>query len=183
MSNEANELLKEIAKGNQKSFKALYEKVSPKLLGLLTEMLRDRYIAEDVLQETMVNAWNNSVSFDENKASATTWIFSIARHRALDRLRQQHRYDALMRSDNAKVDAAFSDIHDHTTFDYDSLLMSEKLTHCFEEIGNDSAACIRLAYYRGYTLREIALIRKNSVNTVKSWVKRGLAKLRECIQK
>lgn len=179
MGSEDSLLLKQISEGNKQSFERLYNLLAPKLMALLTLMLRDRHLAEDVLQETMVIAWHQSHTFDENKASATTWIYTIARHKALDRLRQKHRYDDVLLDHSHLSDSDF----EPSDFDYQSGLMTDRLKKCFDEIGQEAAACIKLAYFRGFTHREIARIKENSVNTVKSLIRRGLAKLRECVSK
>lgn len=179
MGSEDSLLLKQISEGDHESFKQLYSLLAPKLMGLLTLMLKDRHLAEDVLQETMVIAWYQSDTFDENKASATTWVYTIARHKALDRLRQKHRYENVL-TDQTQLSQT---VTEQENFDYESGLMVDKLKKCFDEIGKEASFCIKLAYYNGFTHREIALIKENSVNTVKSLIRRGLAKLRECVQK
>ena len=183
MSSDPDALLKEAAEGNQEAFRALYDILSPRLMAFLLAMVRDRHIAEDILQEAMVSTWNHRADFDAHKASAATWIISIARHRALDHLRKHRRYEDVIHDDAGKIEQTLYDANGDRPDDIQSRRTEHRLSDCMEEIGSDPAACIRLAYFQGFSFREIATLRDNSINTVKSWVRRGLASLRECLQR
>ena len=183
MSSDPDTLLNQASRGDSEAFRALYDILAPRLMALLLVMLRDRHIAEDVLQEAMVSIWNHRADFDARRASATTWIISIARHRALDHLRKHRRYEDVIHSDASKIEETLHDARTEKPDQVQSRRTEHKLNDCMAEIGQDSAACIRLAYFRGFSLGEIARLRDNSVNTVKSWVRRGLISLRECLQR
>lgn len=183
METDINTLLEKTAKGDQASFKLLYDRVAPKLMAFLMQMLADRHIAEDVLQETMLQTWHKSSQFDPNKAKATTWITAIARNRALDFLRKSSRYDQVIEDDYFKICQLLYTDKGDTSSKTIGTRTQHQLGSCIEELNNDPADCIRLAYINGFSFSEIAKFRENSINTVKSWVRRGLENLSECMQR
>jgi RNA polymerase sigma-70 factor (ECF subfamily) len=131
----------------------------------------------------MVQAWRNASQFDREQASATTWITSIARHKALDQLRQTGRFRRLVVDDEKNIADVFGHDRISTAAGTESTMTGERLAGCFGEISRASATCIQLAYIDGFTFSEIAGHLGNSLGTVKSWIRRGLSKLRECMQR
>jgi RNA polymerase sigma-70 factor (ECF subfamily) len=176
-------LLEKSGGGDELAFRQLYDAAAPKVLGVLVRMLGDRFMAEDVLQDSMVQAWRKASLFDKEQASATTWIVAIARHKALDQLRQTGRFKRLVVEDEKDIAAVFGHDRFITTTGAESSMTGERLAGCFGELGRDSATCIQLAYIDGYTFSEIAGRLGNSLGTVKSWIRRGLNKLQECMQR
>ena len=174
-------LLLKAGAGYEAAFRQLYETASPAILAFLVRMLRDRYLAEDVLQESMVIAWNKAQQFDPSLASAKTWITTIARRRALDVIRSRGRRDEVM-------DAGAQDIrvvlgHDQTPgAETESGRTGDRLAFCFGQLSAEAASCIQLAYLDGLTVSEVAARIDRSLGSVKSWIRRGLVKLRACMQ-
>ncbi|WP_372798427.1 RNA polymerase sigma factor [Litorivivens sp.] len=183
METDLEKLLKQTAAGNQQSFKALYELISPKVLAFLTHMLGDRHFAEDALQDAMVQVWNNASTYDESKAKASTWIVGIARNRALDQLRKSGRLKEVLRDGEYSIGEALYRKNTDASDEPVSDVTSGRLVLCMDELGDDPAACIKLAYMNGFTFQEIATAQMQSIGTVKSWVRRGLQKLRECMHR
>lgn len=183
MDADLNKLLKQTAAGNQQSFKALYELISPKILAFLMQMLGDRHFAEDALQDAMVQVWNNASTYDEHKAKASTWIVGIARNRALDQLRKSGRLKEVLRDGEYSIGEALYRENTESSEEPMSDVTSGRLVLCMDELGDDPRACIKLAYINGFTFREIAIGQRQSIGTVKSWVRRGLQKLRECMDR
>ena len=182
METDTNLLLQQSAQGDQQSFRLLYDSLSPKILAFLMKMLSDRHLAEDVLQETMIQSWRKAAQFDASKAKASTWIIAIARNRALDYLRKNNRFKQIIEENDYQIgEALYGD--DGDTDSVMSARTSGQLTQCMDTLGSDPAACIRLAYINGFSFGEIAQVRDNSINSIKSWVRRGLEKLSECMQK
>ena len=182
-SAEINQLLVRVAGGDRDAFRQLYDEVAPRLLAVLTRMLRDRHAAEDVLQETMVQTWHKAAQFDASRARATTWMTAIARHRALDLLRSSGRYREVVTTEQRNIETGLGTDEPMNGAETESDTTAMKLAGCFDEVGGDAAVCIRLAYLDGLTQSEIASRIARSVGTVKSWVSRGLRKLRECMQR
>lgn len=175
-----NSLLQKAGTGDQDAFQAFYQAVSPKVLGLLMRMLGDRFVAEDVLQEAMVQAWNRSADFDPTVATGTTWVTTIARHKAIDQLRKTGRYSRMLHEDENNISTVFSldQLQDQGS---ESSLTQERLANCFGKLNSDASSCILLAYIDGFTFSEIAGKVGRSLGTVKSWIRRGMTRLQECM--
>lgn len=182
MKTDTNQLLKKAGKGDQASFQQLYDALAPRVLAFLMQMLGDRHLAEDVLQDTMIQSWRKADQFDASKAKASTWIIAIARNRALDLLRKTGRFKQVMDERNYQIVDALYDSDSDASEHMESKRTRGRLNHCMDELGDDTVTCIRLAYINGFSFSEIADYRKNSINTVKSWVRRGLEKLGRCMQ-
>ncbi len=176
-----NELMRHAARGDQSAFRRFYDLSSPSILAFLLRLTRDRYHAEDILQDAMVIAWNKASEFDANRASAKTWITTIARRRALDLLRSRSRREEILHDDAANIRATLGLEGGSRESVSESTATDNRLDFCFGELNGDAAACIRLAYLDGLTFAEIAMQLERSLGTVKSWIRRGLSKLKECM--
>jgi len=178
---ELDALLLSAGGGDSVAFRRFYDATSPAVLAFLVRMLPDRHAAEDVLQESMVIAWNRSSDFDPKLAAAKTWITTIARRRALDVIRRRKRREEVL-GDDTSIRLMLGDDAETST-DPESRATAERLAHCFEEIGSDAATCIQYAYLYGLTFSEISGQIDRSLGTIKSWVRRGLQKLKACMQR
>lgn len=176
-------LLAETGRGSERAFRELYEAAAPQLLAIARRLLRDHHRAEDAVQQAMVSAWRSASSFDPARARASTWLISIVRHRAIDMLRQQRRQQAALSDERHDILAALGQDEPPAAREPLSATVARKLGRCFREIGRDQAGCIQLAYLNGLTFREIADHLERSIGTVKSWVRRGLKQLRECVER
>ncbi len=183
MEADTDLLLEKAATGDQRSFRLLYDMVAPRILAFLMQMLSDRHLAEDVLQETMIQSWRKADQFDASKARATTWITAIARNRALDLLRKTGRFNQVIKDSDYQISQTLYPADSESTAAMESSVTSGRLSHCLGELSEDTVACIHLAYVNGFSFREIADYRNDSINTIKSWVRRGLEKLGECMQR
>ena len=181
MQSDLDVLLEKTAQGDQLAFKELYDNIAPKALGFLMPMLKDRHAAEDVLQEAMLQVWRRAVDFDARLAKASTWIIAIARNRALDLLRKTHRFDELLMKQQKSISDVLYQQNPGLEANTTSAKTEARLQRCMDNIGNNPATCIQLAYINGFSFREIADQRKQPLNTVKSWVRRGMQKLGECM--
>lgn len=180
---QLNALMSAAARGDETAFRRFYDLSAPSILAFLLRLLGDRYHAEDVLQESMVTAWNRAREFDPERAAATTWITTIARRRALDILRNHARRAEILHDDADNVRSVLGLEDDTGPPAIESDTTGGKLTVCMGELSPDAAACVRYAYLDGLTFSEIAATVERSVGTVKSWVRRGLVKLKACMQR
>ena len=177
---DLNKLLLACGKGDKVAFRKLYNAVSPKMLAVLLRMLRDRQLAEDSLQEAMIAVWDAADTFDPSRSKASTWMISIARYRALDQLRKMGRYrEVLDQGEGDIVEALFQENDENNPLSEATVL---RLEDCFGKIGDEAAKSIKLAYLDGYTISEISKKISRPLGSVKSWVRRGLVSLRECVQ-
>lgn len=178
-----NELLQKSGRGDEHAFRALYDAVAPKIMAIAFRLLHDRQQAEDVVQHTMIAAWNSAADYDPGRSQATTWLTSIARYRSLDLLRNDSRRREILRDQQHDVLQVMG--HD-SPLENSEPVPSEtvsRLEHCLKEISRDQAGCIQLAFVEGLTFNEISDRLDRSIGTVKSWVRRGLKKLRECVER
>lgn len=174
---ELNRLLQQTGRNDQKAFAELYKRTSSKLFGVCLRMLRDRGEAEEVLQETYTTVWRRAASFDSAKASAITWLVTLARNKAIDRLRQ-HREETF--DDPSKLDEAVDDqptpaAGAETSQEY------RRLQQCLEELEPQQQSSVREAFFTGATYNELAARCKVPLGTMKSWIRRSLMQLRTCL--
>ncbi len=179
---DLNSLLLQSGRGDERAFRALYQAAAPKIMAISLRLLNDHHQAEDVVQQTMIAAWNSASDYDPERSLATTWLTSIARYRSLDLLRKRKRQQGMLREDKENILSVLGHDSPFQTSDPIPSATASRLERCLAEIGPDQAGCIQLAFLDGLTFAEIAAQLERSVGTVKSWVRRGLQKLRECIE-
>jgi RNA polymerase sigma factor (sigma-70 family) len=174
---ELNQLLQQTGRSDQKAFAELYKRTSSKLFGVCLRMLRDRGEAEDVLQETYTTVWRRASSFDASRASAITWLVTLSRNKAIDRLRQ-HREELL--DDPSRMDETVDEqptpaAGAETSQEY------QRLQHCLDELEPQQQSSVREAFFTGATYNELATRCKVPLGTMKSWIRRSLMQLRTCL--
>lgn len=172
--------LSRASEGRQEALREIYDLTSAKLFGICLRILGDRQEAEDALQDVYVSVWRRAGSFDRERASPITWLATLARNRAIDRLR------ALKRG-GAKVPVmAAADVADPADDALAKLQSSEerqRLASCIGELEGRSAAAIRSAFFGGATYAELAAGAGVPLGTMKSMVRRSLIKLKACLER
>ena len=174
-------LLTATAAGDQRAFQQLYQNSSSHLFGLLLRMLKRRDWAEDALQDCFVKIWQKAETYDAQKGAPLTWLMTVARYRALDLLRVK-RPEVEMPEEGEEP--PFS-MEDHAQSPEEGAVESEgigRLEGCMKGLQQEQRQSVMLAYYEGYTHQELAERLNAPLGTVKSWVRRGLSKLRECLE-
>ena len=166
------------ARGDRVAFKALYDATAPKLFGLLMRISRDRATAEEILQEAYLRIWRSASSYSPESGPPIAWMASIARHRAIDVLRQKT--EVLIGPDEEGADwfARIPEGRDREG----EIADVDALRHCLGRLEETQRGCILLAYYEGYSREELAERFDRPVNTIKTWLHRGLAALRGCLE-
>ncbi|MGF6593832.1 sigma-70 family RNA polymerase sigma factor [Pseudomonas sp. 2835] len=157
------------ARGDRQALQRLYQQEGPRLYGVLLRLVREPAIAEDLLHDAFLRIWAGAASYDAQRGSARGWIFSVTRHLALNDLRRRQR------------DAPHSAQADETGEGLEASLQSTRLYQCLEQLLPERRACILHAYVDGFSHAEIAARLGAPLGTVKAWVKRSLAALRECM--
>jgi RNA polymerase sigma-70 factor, ECF subfamily len=172
------DLLAQVALGNRAAFAALYQATSNRLFGICLRVLAQRPEAEDALQDVYTSVWRKAAQFDRAKASAAAWLAMIARNKAIDRLRalpiQQGR--ANFEFANEVEDSAPSPAQAVQT-----ATERAQLEHCLERLEPKRRSLIRAAFFDGLTYEELAAKIEAPLGTIKSWIRRGLLQLRECL--
>lgn len=176
------ELIARCANGEHAALRELYDRTAPQLFGVLTRILMREDLAQEALQDVFVRVWRNAASFRASKGSAFTWMISIARYRALDiRRNRSHEVSIGDATDDLAMDAEISntDPVEATQLDADV----QRLRNCLDELSVMQRNSVSLAYLNGLTHPEISTVLDAPIGTVKSWVRRGLASLKECVER
>lgn len=170
-------LLQLSAEGDADAFEKLYNLTSAKLFGVCLRILKERQVAEDVLQDVYVKIWRSARGFDSLKASPITWLATIARNTSIDKKRSTGRWN--MVSD---------DILEQKPSDeqgaLDNMLAQEgsmEIMKCLDTLDKRQSDVIRTAFFEGLSYNEIAQNLDTPLGTIKSWVRRGLMKLKGCL--
>ncbi|HYE14661.1 MAG TPA: sigma-70 family RNA polymerase sigma factor [Pyrinomonadaceae bacterium] len=174
-------LLVAVSRGDEAAFAALYDRYSPILLGLLLRILRSRAEAEDVLQEVFIQVWRQAGQFDPARGRPFTWLVTLARSRAIDRLRAvESRERAAQRSaEEARPEAATAETAD------DAAARSEQaeiVRRALAELPEEQRRALLLAYLDGMSQSEIAARTGQPLGTVKTRTRAGLRKLSELLR-
>jgi len=173
--------LARIAGGDRGALQLLYRDTSAKLYAVCVRILRDEGEAEDVLQDVYTTVWQRAGIFDPARASPITWLVAIARNRSIDRLRS-----GAIAARAQTIDEAAADVTDNTP---DALAQIEsaqeegRLTDCLGELEPRHAVAVRFAFLDGVTYDELARRMNVPLGTMKSWIRRSLLRLRECLER
>lgn len=171
-------LLARVAARDRDAFAAVYRATSKKLWGVVVRILPRRDVAEDVLQDVYVRIWERAGSFDPAKASPITWMATIARNRAIDEIRIRRPVSSIEDAPQAL------NLADTGLDPLDSAQQSDELRRlqmCLEGLEPERREMVLLAYYSGLSREELAKRFAHPVNTIKTWLHRSLAQLRECL--
>jgi len=172
-------LLARCARGDQAAFARLYESAAPKLFALAMRILRRGEWAEEALQEGFFNIWRHAGEYRPDKGAAMTWMASIVRHQALDLLRRTRREI----SAGEELDQELRP--DSGPGLLERLLQTSEaraLRLCLEQLEVQQRQSIILAYFHGYTHQELARHMNAPLGTVKTWIRRGMERLRRCLE-
>lgn len=154
----------------------LYEQVASRVYGLALRVVRDPAQAEEVAQEALVEVWRTAARYDQSKGSAASWLYTIARRRAVDRVRsEQAATDRIRRSAVAEV--PFDAVVEEATARVERV----QVRRCLKGLTELQREAIMLAYYGGYTYREVAEMLDTALPTIKTRMRDGLIRLRDCL--
>jgi RNA polymerase sigma-70 factor (ECF subfamily) len=173
-----DDLLRRVARGDENAFSQLYEMLAPRVFGLARRVLRDPAQAEEVAQEALVEVWRTAARFDPAKGSATSWVLTITHRRAVDRVRSaQAGADRERRVVAASGETPYDDVVETVT----SNLEQQQVRRCLKGLTDLQREAITLAYYDGFTYREVAEKLDTALPTIKTRMRDGLIRLRDCL--
>jgi len=177
-----------VAKQDAQAFRSLYEVSSPKLFGFVMRILQQRELAEEVLQESFVNIWNNASSYQASLASPMTWMTTIVRNRAFDLLRKLNNGQHLNVSydTDAFETEVWQAMESQDATPIQALELSQdaaSLARCMSRLEGLHRQAMSLAYFHDLSHSEVAEQMQLPMGTVKSWIRRGLEKLKVCLSK
>ncbi len=170
-------LLGRVARGDAQAFERLYDELASAVYGLARRVVRDPSRAEDVTQDVFLEIWRKAARFDSTLGRAKTWVMTIAHRRAVDAVR---RNEAAKRSDGQAVPDEVS--HDESA---DQVIQSEErgsVRDCMETLTDLQLESVRLAYFNGYTYSEVATLLDKPLPTIKTRMRDGLIRLRDCLE-
>jgi RNA polymerase sigma-70 factor (ECF subfamily) len=175
---DAGTLLRAVGRGDEAAFARLYEMVSGRAYGLARRILRDPAMAEEAAQEALVEVWRSAAKFDPSRGSAVSWIFTIVHRRAVDRVRsEQASADRLKRLAARSGETPYDEVVEAATAHLEQL----QVRRCLESLTDLQREAVTLAYYGGYTYREVAEVLDTALPTVKTRMRDGMIRLRDCL--
>jgi RNA polymerase sigma-70 factor (ECF subfamily) len=169
--------LARVAGGDRAALEAVYRATSSKLLAVCLRILHDRSESEDVLQDVYITVWRRAGAFDPARGGAIAWLSAVARNRAIDRLRARRPTDGATQVETLELP-------DNAPSPLLSLQMADeeaRLYACLDALEGPARQVIRTAFIEGVTYEALAHRMSTPLGTVKSWVRRGLLKLRACL--
>lgn len=174
-------LLARCALRDQKALESLYQKTSAYLNGVAFRILGSTDSSNDVLQESFIQIWNNASSYTLTQGNPTTWMTSIVRYRAIDKLRHEARHQNRPHHEAEEEILLNIACDENQEEAYSRFRLNQDLKKCLNAMNDKFKQSLELAYLYGYSREELANVLDTNINTVKTWLKRGGAKLKECM--
>jgi RNA polymerase sigma-70 factor, ECF subfamily len=172
-------LLAHVARGDKGAYEQVYDRLAGPVYGLIRKVLRDPAQSEEVAQEVLLEVWRNASRFDSAKGGAITWVMMIAHRRAIDRVRSASA-EAQRDQKSAIAEAAASPL-DEVAEAVEANLDRERVRRCLNSLTDLQRESITLAYYGGYTYRQVAGLLNVALGTIKTRIRDGLIRMRDCL--
>ncbi|MDV5145076.1 ECF RNA polymerase sigma factor SigK [Streptomyces sp. SBC-4] len=171
-------LMDKVAQGDREAFTGVFRAISEPVFGMVRRILRDRSMSEEVAQEVLVEVWRTAPRYDPEKGSVLSWALTLAHRRAVDRVRSEEAASAR----EARValldrESAF----DHVVEEVEWHQERDAVRRCLRGLSEPQRRSVTLAYYEGMTYREVAAYLAEPLGTVKSRMRQGLMRLRDCL--
>ena len=170
-------LLQRIASRDRVAFAALYSATSAKLYGIVLRILRRRDLADEILQDVYVKIWERAGDYDAARAAAVTWMATIARNRALDEVRKARPVSLEEMPDGFDIQSDAAHPLDLMSSDEDG----RRLSNCLQGLDDEKRQIVMLAYLDGMSREELGARFGKPVATIKTWLHRSLAQLKDCL--
>ncbi|WP_431989158.1 sigma-70 family RNA polymerase sigma factor [Streptomyces albogriseolus] len=175
---DLQQLVGEVALGDREAFAAVYDLVAAPVLGVVRSVLRDRAQSEEVTQEVLVEVWRTAARYRPERGTALNWILTLAHRRAVDRVRSVEASAA--REERAALLDRLPE-YDEVSEQVEARLEREQVRRCLRTLTELQRQSVTLAYYRGLTYREVAEALALPLGTVKTRLRDGLIRLRDCL--
>ena len=170
-------LLSRSALGDRAAFARLYEATRSKLFGVSLRIVRERPLAEEALQDSFVNIWNHAADYARAKSAPLTWMTAIVRNRSLDIVRRTREEPDI---DDA-LTSGLADERATPARDFETAAAAHSIRGCLDELEAEQRQTIALAFYHGLTHSELAAHLRRPLGTVKTHIRRGLLRLKDCL--
>ncbi|MER5402814.1 sigma-70 family RNA polymerase sigma factor [Streptomyces sp. NPDC002599] len=172
------DLMTQVARGDQDAFASLYDVVAGPVLGIVRKVLRDPAQSEEVAQEVLVEVWRTAARYRPERGSVMNWVLTLTHQRAVDRVRSVEA-SAAREQKAALLDRTSP--FDEVTEQVEARLEREQVRRCLRTLTELQRESVTLAYYRGLTYREVAELLATPLGTVKTRLRDGLIRLRDCL--
>ena len=173
----ADELLQATARGDENALAELYDLLAPAVFGLAKRVVRDPSRAEEITQDVFLSVWRFATRFDPAKGSARTWVLTLTHRRAVDVVRAD---EAASRREQ-RVGATQDTPYDTVLEEASNRLQGEQVRECLDTLTELQRESVLLAYYGGYTYPEVSALLEVKLPTVKTRMRDGLIRLRDCL--
>ena len=174
---EPDDLLVLVARGDEAAFAALYDALGATVFGMARRVIRDPARAEEVAQEVFLQVWQTAARFDPARGTAKSWVLTLAHRRAVDAVR----HDQAATNRENSYDWSPGVDHDQVLETVTVRLEHEQVRRCLEGLTELQREAVNLAYYQGYTYAEVAQVLGANPATVKTRMRDGLVRLRDCM--
>lgn len=171
-------IMEHVARGDQDAFAALYDVIAGPVHGIVVKVLRDRAQSEEVTQEVLIEVWRQAPRYRPDKGTVMTWVLTIAHRRAVDRVRSAQAATAREQDTAAREHAR---PYDEVSEQVEIRLEGEQVRRCVRGLTELQRQAVSLAYYGGLTYREVAETLHTPLPTVKTRLRDGLIRLRDCM--
>lgn len=172
------DLMVKVARGDQAAFATLFDRFSGPVFGIVRRVVRDPSQSEEVAQEVLVEVWRTATRFDPERGSAQTWILTMAHRRAIDRVRsEQASRDRTDRIGQREQSRAFDEVAEEVEVRFEHQQVRESLS----ALTDLQREAVELAYYGGYTYREVSELLDTPLGTIKTRMRDGLIRLRDAM--
>ncbi|WP_433462829.1 ECF RNA polymerase sigma factor SigK [Spirillospora sp. CA-128828] len=179
---DAEALLGRTARGDERAFEMLYDVVAAPVHGLIRRVVRDPAMAEEVTQEVMIEVWRTATRYDPDRGGAMAWIMTIAHRRAVDRVRrEQSAGEREARAVHPAAHQGTGAAHDPVGERVEARLEHERVRRCLRTLTHLQRESVTLAYYGGHSYREVAELVGAPPNTVRTRMRDGIIRLRDCL--
>jgi RNA polymerase sigma-70 factor (ECF subfamily) len=175
---DLDELVRQMGRGDESAFQHVYDQVSGAVYGMVRRVLRNPAQSEEVTQEVFIEVWRSATRFDGQKGSALTWILMMAHRRAVDRVR------SVQASDDREGTVAAREqvrVFDEVAEEVELRLEQQQVRRCLGSLTELQRESVTLAFYGGYTYPEVAKLLGAPLGTVKTRMRDGLIRLRDCL--
>lgn len=174
---DPDDLLVRVARGDESAFAALYDALGTTVFGMARRVIRDPARAEEVAQEVFLQVWQTAARFDPARGTAKSWVLTLAHRRAVDAVR----HDQAATNRENSYDWSPGVDHDQVLETVTVRLEHEQVRRCLEGLTELQREAVNLAYYQGYTYAEVAQVLGANPATVKTRMRDGLVRLRDCM--